>query len=1256
MKRLKALSLSLIVLLFFTTSVSGASLPQEKEGTQKTITATKSIQKSEFEHVYDPSDTVRVIVEMKTEPAIEYAQKQGKRYKELPEATKKNLKTAKLEEQNKVKEKVKKQKISLREKESFTTVLNGFSAEVKYGDIEEIEKLPEVSEVEITLEYERPEESPDMAYSKELVQAQEAWREYGYKGEGKIVGVIDTGIDPSHQDMVLTSKKEAALKKNDVNKYIRENGLKGQYFSEKVPYGYNYMDENNVIRDIAPGASMHGMHVAGTVGANGNEENGGIKGVAPEAQLLALKVFGNDPNITTTYGDIYVKAIDDAIILGADVLNMSLGSTAGFVSAETMEQKAITRAVENGVVMSISAGNSAHLGNGWANPLASNPDIGVSGSPGLAYDSLQVASVENTFMDLDAVNYVIEGEEDKAPFLSAGNIHPNDGEVNTFDLVYGGLGYPEELTNADGKYVLIQRGELSFVDKALNAQNAGALGAIIYNNADGYVNMATDAAITIPQLFMLKTDGDKLAAALQSGQAVSITFNGEKTTAPNPESGKMSAFTSWGLTPNLDFKPEITAPGGQIYSTLENNQYGMKSGTSMAAPHVSGGAALVLERVDNEFGAIGFERVNIAKNLLLNTSSPIKDQGFVNGVFGWDNPYSPRRQGAGIMQLHSALKSPVIVTESRSNEAKVALKEIDDQFEFTLTAKNYSDEAVRYNVSANLQTDFAGWGELGYEPDALEAAPIYDADVLINGEALTEVSVPANGSVTFTVAADLSNATVVEPSTNQLVPAKDVFVNGYFVEGFVTMTDQADVNPTLTVPYVGFNGNWDQAPIIDGMVYDEQSFYGMGGAVYNAGEDSYNYLGYNPITETISKENIAISPNGDDVQDEFIPVLSFLRNAKQIELAILDEDGSRLRKLRTENEVRKNYYDGGLNPHYTLNSLWQWDGTIGNATAADGQYYYEIRAVIDYPNAEWQSVLIPVLVDTVAPTVTAELEETTLTMNVEDNENGSGIGYIDILVDEDSILETPLSGDTTEYILPQEVAQGEVTVVAYDYAGNVTEETVEGNNNDTTMPFVYLKNPEALEVFNSGDLHVNGYVIENESGLKEMSISGEKIPFEFNESTNRYEFDAMIRVEDNFHRLGVRAIDYAGNEFSIKRDVFVDSTAPVLEVSGLPKEQYIKHNGKDPVVNVRVQDNFDEIRFYFNGNEEFYQEMKAPYEMRSFDKVFSEYTLQLKDGWNTFTFEVEDLARNKTTETIELYKLKKGEKAPKKEKPKKDKK
>src|SRR5690625_6196108 len=100
------------------------------------------------------------------------------------------------------------------------------------------------------------------------------------------------------------------------------------------------------------------MHVVGTFVDNGDEANGGIMGIAPEAQLYALKVFGNDPEMQSTYGDIYIKAIDDSIKLGVDALNMSLGSPSGFVSEESPEQQAVSRAVDNGILMSISGGNS----------------------------------------------------------------------------------------------------------------------------------------------------------------------------------------------------------------------------------------------------------------------------------------------------------------------------------------------------------------------------------------------------------------------------------------------------------------------------------------------------------------------------------------------------------------------------------------------------------------------------------------------------------------------------------------------------------------------------------------------------------------------------------------------------------------------------------------------------------------------------------------------------------------------------------
>ncbi len=683
----------------------------------------------------DPNQKVRVIVELKDAPGVDFAQKQGVRYEDLSPTKQKQLETDAVSEQSQVKSSINTKVKDIKYLNQFTTVVNGFSAEVKAGEIQTLEELPDVKKVTVTHEYERPKVQPEMKYSKELVQAQDAWKNYKYKGEKMLVGIIDTGIDSSHQDMILKGDHDVKLTKETVETKIAENKLPGKYFTNKVPYGYNYMDHNDNILDEGPDASMHGMHVSGTVAANGDEDNGGVVGIAPEAQLLALKVFGNDPLMPSTFGDVYIKAIDDAIKLGVDVVNMSLGSTAGYVDQNDPEQVAVKRAVDNGVMMSISAGNSAYFANGYYYPMASNPDYGVSGAPGLSYDALQVASYENSNIQVDALQYSIDGAAGgKAAFLSAGSLSPSDLVKTNYDVVKAGIGAPEDFEGKDftGKVALIRRGTLGFVDKALNAQAAGAAGVIIYNNQDGIVNMASDPAIKIPQLFMLKNDGDVLAASLDSDKKVTIDFKGDKETIANPSAGKMSDFSSWGLTPNLDFKPEITAPGGQIMSTFNNNQYGIMSGTSMAAPHVSGGSALILERVVNDFKLTGAARVLLAKNLLMNTAKTVEASP---GVY-----VSPRRQGSGLMQLNNALQTPVVLTNSATGEAKVALKEIqENKATFTLKAHNYSDAPVTYNVTANAQTDPYDEGFIHpntEDPQALEGVVTTDQST---------ITVPAGG-------------------------------------------------------------------------------------------------------------------------------------------------------------------------------------------------------------------------------------------------------------------------------------------------------------------------------------------------------------------------------------------------------------------------------------------------------------------------------------------------------------------------------
>ncbi|MEH6992958.1 cell wall-binding repeat-containing protein [Neobacillus drentensis] len=1251
MKLKGSVSVALASLLLFSNSAMAATVgkPVLKSETVKPqrdfakSISFKNGQNLEKEAGYKKSDKVRVIVEVEGEPAITYATKQGKKYNELSSSVKEKLQKDILKEQNAVKSKIAAKAVKMQFKQNFTTAVNGFSGIVEYGQVAALRSVDGVTKVTIANEYQRPEATPEMKYSKDIVQAQATWDDYGVKGEGMVVAVVDTGIDPSHKDMVLTNTSKADLTKAEVEAAVKDKGVLGQFFTEKVPYGYNYYDENNEILDIGPDASMHGMHVAGTVGANGNEAEGGIKGVAPEAQLLALKVFGNDPEMPSTWSDIIIKAIDDAIQLDADVVNMSLGSTGAFVLPEDPEQVAVQRAVDNGVLMSISAGNSNHFGDGYANPLAANPDKGVVGSPGLSTNSLQVASLENSFIDMFAATYSFGETVGKAPFMSASSVDPNQQAQKSFEVLDAGIGQPSDFAGKDftGKYALVQRGTLTFVDKTLHAQAAGAAGIIIYNNVDGYISMATSADIQIPQLAMLKTDGLLLKAQLASGTPVTIDFKGDKITANNPTANQMSSFTSWGVTPNLDFKPEITAPGGNILSTLNNNNYGTMSGTSMAAPHVSGGSALVLERVEKDFPNLtDAAKVSIAKNILMNTSKVVEDKGTYNAAY-MHNPYSPRRQGAGLMQLHAALSTPIVVTNAKTNEAKVALKEIQgNKAKFTLKAENFSDNAVTYNVSGNVQTDLAISGV-----DSLEANGIYKADGSFDpatgvGEfpisfSTEQLTIQPKGSATVEVTVDLSNT--IEWGYGKTL--EELFANGYFVEGFVTLTDVNDENPKVNVPYVGFNGDWNKAPIIDPSFYDENindSFYGWTGMVTSAGDDIYNFLGVNPADESASAANIAFSPNGDGVSDDAMPILSFLRNAKTVEYKIVDKDGNVLRKLNSEELVRKNFNDGNRGEQYYIKTASAWDGKVKNKLVADGDYFYEISSTIDFEGKEPQKFTFPVKVDTVAPEVTAAVNGDKLTLNGTDK-NGSGVAYYDVLVNGKSVFgedDLPLVGTATEYTFAKAPVGGTVEVVAYDFAGNTANIVVEGAN-DSTIPFIHVTSIGATNTYTSHELPVAGYLTDD-SKVTDFAVNGKSVELVWNDETSRYEFSTTVTFEeDGVQEVRISGKDVAGNAINyLVRDLVVDTTAPELKVD-VPSK--VKSNVDKVTLTAVISDNFEELQYKVDGNEEFNHQFQFEnFVMNSIEKTVTT-ELALEPGNNTFTLELEDVAGNKTTKEVSVY-------------------
>ncbi|MFK8794060.1 cell wall-binding repeat-containing protein [Planococcus plakortidis] len=1180
----------------------------------------------------DPNEEVRVIVEVEGQSAVEVASAKGVQYKTLSKSEKEQIESKLVKAHANVKKTISSKGVELNSEFEYTTAFNGFSGQVKYSDVQKIKELPNVKNVYIANEYERPEAKPDMTTSHDFIQSRQVWADSKFQGEGMVVAVIDTGIDPDHKDFNITDESKVDLTKSDVEGLVSKDGLKGAYQNVKVPYAYNYYDKNAEIQDDGPDASMHGMHVAGTVGANGNEDEGGLKGVAPESQILGMKVFSNDVNFPSTFSDIYLAAIDDAVKLGADVLNMSLGSTSSFYDADSAEDKAITNAVNNGIVSAVSAGNSGHIGYGYDNPHYDNPDYGLVGSPGLNKDTIQVAATGNVVN-----HYTHEVEFDEFTVEGFGVDDWTDFEVQGDDIEVVSLkeltGNPNALGAAsdyegidvEGKVVVVERGEHTFIDKTNWAAAAGAAGIIVYNSTSN-VFYKDQGGWDIPFMKITREDGLELEAALAEDGELGADVE-QTNVEEGPEVGRATDFTSWGVTPDLEFKPELSAPGGNILSTLENDKYGVMSGTSMAAPHVAGGAALVQQYLKNhdEFKNLSLEeRTRLAKVLLLNTAD------ITHGKSG--DTISPRRQGAGMMQLNGAVTTPVILTEKATNEAKVNVKDFtENSFTFTLKAENLTDKEATYSVDTSVLVDmFQEDGEV--TSNLLKSGALEGAKV----SAPETVTVPANGTTDVTVTIDISEGKVpgLDKDGNSITKALEEDV---FVEGFVKLTaEEGSSNPDLVLPYISFYGEWDRPDIIDSFGVeekDEPHFYQQYYDLYKI-KDADDGVYYYDLVEVDGELVYPVSPNNDGLNDKINGNITLLRNADELQTNILNAEGEKVRTVNIEKDVRKNYFNGGSGTFLSYSEARAWDGKVKGEVAADGLYEYEYKAKVDYEEADWQSKSLPVYIDTTAPEASVTVNEDDNTLEVSLSDEGVGVAFFSVNVDGERL---PVEGyfDASETVIDLDefgldASEADlIEIIAYDHAYNAGYAI--SNADDTVKPVIYVDDngPAALGLYGTNTVPVKGYVVEE--NLKTLKVNGKEVAF--TETDKGFAFDTTIELETGRHDVKFEATDYNGNTSSIIRPVYVDTVNPTLAIDA---PGVVDQDEESVEFDITVKDNFNLVKLSLDGDVLYNQDVFD--EITVADPVSKTVTakVDLAPGVNTFMVVAEDGAGNKVEKEVKI--------------------
>lgn len=643
---------------------------------------------------------------------------------------------------------------------SYTKVYNGFLARVPMNRMADLRALPGVKNV-----YLAPEYYPDLGASVPLIGAYDVWEDLGYDGTGVNIAIIDTGIDYTHA-VFGGSGNPGDYAANDPD--IIETGT---FPTAKVVGGYDFAGTDydagsDVVTNTIPVADPdpldeydHGTHVASI--AAGIAAGDVMTGVAPMAKLFALKVFGAGGSTNLVPDALEWVADHNETAAVADkihVINMSLGSNWGPNDVTDPEMVWIDNLTASGVVVVLSAGNSGNTPYIVGSPSVADSAISVAGSTTGFATGPTAGIAGSTSPTQTNIIYTVSSFANGTGHFTQTLTAPLAyvGAITTSNELCTITGLPTDAL--EGQVALIRRGTCNFSLKVNNAAALGAVGALIYNNTAGALGMSGDP-VTIPAGSIEMIDGQNLIPA--DGQDITVSAEDDVSTVPSRTPAD-SVYTSSSRGPrgfDSKLKPEIAAPAVGIFAALmgTGTQGVAFSGTSMAAPHVTGVAAMLKQ-------AHPTWTVEQIKAAMMNTAADMV------------TPYPIARVGAGRVDALAAAETKVVAVG-------------DDDLVSLSYGVVYSNDGLK--VVGGKKVTLYNWETTA---QTYTVASLFHTTSITDGIAFTfdptTVEVPAGGSASIAVTMTMETAKM--PASYSRTPEE--------VSGYVMLTNAGDES-VLRVPF-----------------------------------------------------------------------------------------------------------------------------------------------------------------------------------------------------------------------------------------------------------------------------------------------------------------------------------------------------------------------------------------------------------------------------------------------------------------------